>query len=155
MLKNILKYLSLAGVITVVGLGTLFFIQYLQYRNSPEYQTKKFLEEWEKAYREDMYGGDTPEETLQLFIDALKKGDTDIAAKYFIIDEQEKWKTRLSETKDKNLLSNLIAKIEMVKITKKTDEEAYFSLIDKDNIAVSEIIIAKNPYSKKWKIYEM
>ncbi len=49
-----------------------------------------YEEKLERAYREDTYGSTTPEGTLQLFIDALKAGDTDLAAKYFIIEKQRR-----------------------------------------------------------------
>ena len=42
-----------------------------------------------EARRADTYGGDTPQETLDLFIAALEKGDTDLAAKYFVVYKQE------------------------------------------------------------------
>ncbi|MCX6713260.1 MAG: hypothetical protein NTY66_03585 [Candidatus Vogelbacteria bacterium] len=45
-----------------------------------------------KAYRADTYGSTTPEGTLALFIDALKKGDADLAAKYFVVEKQPEYK---------------------------------------------------------------
>src|SRR3989344_3454170 len=45
--------------------------------------------EYEARYLNDTYGSTTPEGTLQLFIDALKKNDIDLAVKYFVIDDQE------------------------------------------------------------------
>lgn len=38
----------------------------------------------------DTYGGKTPQETLQMYIDAVEKGDYELASKYFIEDYQ--WK---------------------------------------------------------------
>lgn len=38
----------------------------------------------------DTYGGKTPQETLQMYIDAVEKGDYALASKYFIGDNQEK-----------------------------------------------------------------
>src|SRR6266403_2009295 len=38
----------------------------------------------EAAYKNDPYGGATPEETLKLFIDALEKKDYALASKYFV-----------------------------------------------------------------------
>ena len=37
----------------------------------------------------DTYGGKTPQETLQMYIDAVEKGDYELASKYFIGDYQE------------------------------------------------------------------
>ena len=41
-----------------------------------------------KLYENDHYGGKTPEETLALFVEALKKKDYKLAAKYYV---PEKW----------------------------------------------------------------
>lgn len=38
----------------------------------------------------DTYGGKTPQETLQMYIDAVEKGDYELASKYFIGGNQEK-----------------------------------------------------------------
>lgn len=37
----------------------------------------------------DVYGGKTPAETLQMFIDALKQGDYALASKYCVLDMQQ------------------------------------------------------------------
>ena len=52
---------------------------------------------YEEAMSNDTYGGKTPEETLQLFTEALQKGDVDLASKYFELpqENQNKWKTGL------------------------------------------------------------
>ncbi|MDD2935182.1 MAG: hypothetical protein PHX25_01785 [Candidatus Pacebacteria bacterium] len=54
-------------------------------------------EELDEYYRKvdelkasDIYGGKTPEETLQLYIEALKTGDMELASKYFRLEDQEK-----------------------------------------------------------------
>lgn len=56
----------------------------------------RLAEEFEKAAQEDYeraladtYGGKTPQETLQLYINAVEKGDYDLASKYFVLDKQE------------------------------------------------------------------
>ena len=41
------------------------------------------LQAAEERQRQDVYGGNTPEETLQLFITALEKDDLELASKYF------------------------------------------------------------------------
>jgi hypothetical protein len=39
---------------------------------------------------EDTFGGKTPEETLRMYIDALKAGDMELASKYFRLEDQER-----------------------------------------------------------------
>lgn len=55
---------------------------------------KKALEKIEEdAYQKmmaDTYGGKTPEETLNMYIDAVEKGDYELASKYLIEENQEK-----------------------------------------------------------------
>ncbi len=73
-------FLALAGLIA----------NSLYYRWSAERGLKAWVE-WEKQTNEqsyadamaDTYGGETPYETLSLYIDAVKKGDYELASKYF------------------------------------------------------------------------
>ena len=51
---------------------------------------KKAEQEDYKRAMADTYGGKTPQETLQMYIDAVEKGDYELASKYFIGDNQEK-----------------------------------------------------------------
>ena len=46
----------------------------------------------EEPYRNDKYGGKTPEETFDMFIAALEEGDVELASKYFVIKKQESWR---------------------------------------------------------------
>ncbi len=59
------------------------------------------LRELEQALREardadyrrmmaDIYGGKTPQETLQMYIDAVEAGDYELASKYFVEEGREK-----------------------------------------------------------------
>ena len=48
----------------------------------------------------DTYGGKTPQETLQMYIAAVEKGDYELASKYFIGEKQEKWRKELIEIKN-------------------------------------------------------
>lgn len=56
-------------------------------------QTAEFLKKLEeddyKAAMADTYGGKTPQETLQMYIDAVEKRDYELASKYFIGGKQE------------------------------------------------------------------
>jgi len=68
------------------------------------YKTKVFLNKiykQEQSYKNDTYGGKTPEETYQMFLTALKAKDIELASKYFVLEEQERYKQALQEV-DKN-----------------------------------------------------
>src|SRR3989344_2512080 len=95
------------GIVVVIGGGFFVWEKYF----SPEAKSRRQMEkqyeaymEWEKRYldalKQDTYGGKTPEETLQMFIEALKKEDIELASKYFIIDTQnlrEEWRKTLEK----------------------------------------------------------
>ena len=48
----------------------------------------------------DTHGGKTPQETLAMYIDAVEKGDYELASKYFIGDYQEKELERFNQAAD-------------------------------------------------------
>ncbi|MSU75415.1 MAG: hypothetical protein EXS55_02800 [Candidatus Magasanikbacteria bacterium] len=51
----------------------------------------------------DTIGGQTPQETLQLYIDAVEKGDYEMASKYFVIDKQSEELESLKRAPKKNI----------------------------------------------------
>ena len=79
------------------------------------WEAKRLQAQWEKPYREDKYGGKTPEETYDMFLDALRKGDTTLASKYFEIEDKEGWKKTFEEYKNQNILINFVKEVETIK----------------------------------------
>lgn len=63
-------------------------------------------------YKNDKYGGKTPEETFDLFLDALRKEDIDLASKYFVIPKRDNWEKSLEEYKKTKLLASFILELE-------------------------------------------
>src|SRR3989338_5338672 len=61
------------------------------------WQTQRELDKLEAPYRNDKIGGQTPEETFDMFIAALKKEDIELASKYFVIKKQDYWRKTLGE----------------------------------------------------------
>lgn len=80
------------------------------------WEANRLQSQWEKPYREDKYGGKTPEETYDMFLDALRKGDTTLASKYFVIERQESWKITLEQYKNQNLLANFTNELGAIKL---------------------------------------
>ena len=154
-MKSVFKFFL--GFLIIAGLGAagIFLLRYLGERGSEEYKVRQELEKINRAYEEDPYGGDTPEETLRLFIDALKAGDMELASKYFVLDKQEEWRNDLLIIKERGLLENMISELESTRLTKESAERAFFTLIDENNLAVAEMIIARNPLNHRWKITEL
>src|SRR3989344_3104367 len=79
-----------AGLILLVGLSEYQFRQDKEaVRRLAEGMAEWENEEYERAMA-DTYGGTTPQETLRLYIEAVEKGDYELASKYFIESNQEK-----------------------------------------------------------------
>jgi len=104
----------------------------------------------EKKYEEDTYGGKTPEETLALFIAALKKGDTDLAAKYFVVDKQEEWREKL----EKANLTAMITDAQKLKLAKKNGDSAFFTIANENKVVEVEVVLGLGQ-NGIWKIIEL
>jgi hypothetical protein len=77
------KKLIWAGVVLAVLILAVIGWQYWQYIHSPYYQQMKAVKMIEAQQKEsDKWGGKTPEETVRLFTEAVKKGDFELASKY-------------------------------------------------------------------------
>lgn len=115
---------------------------------------EKLMQEALEREKNDTYGGFTPEETLRLFIDALKQGDTDLAAKYFALDKQEEWREDLAGIKDKGkgLMDNMIRDLEREKYKNKISDSMVTFSIANDNNEVSLTILVKKVSNNRWKI---
>ena len=127
--------MGVAAGIAVLGLGAMYGIKYFKYRNDPDYRATLEMEKLNKLYAQDTFGGDTPEGTLRLFIDALKNGDTDLAAKYFVLDKQPKWKQDLAKIKEKGMLENMIGDLEKLEKTKEDTIEAFYVTTTNEGVA--------------------
>ena len=113
MFKKISKYVA------IVVLAILVF--YLGAEAG--FQTKYRLEQWktarkmeqfnktvEELFKNDFYGGKTPEETYNLFVTSLKNEDVDLAVKYIILDaeRQRKYFDEFSDKKQKGTLKKYV-----------------------------------------------
>ena len=114
---------------------------------------------YEKAMREDTYGGKTPEETLQMFIEALKREDVELASKYFVLrsdgSSDPKWKEGLIKTKEIRKLQEVINVLSKAKpdLGARISEEYYvFSTRDENGTVTADIDLRINKYSGVWKI---
>lgn len=117
-------------------------------------QTINYYNEMQEKYKNDTYGGATPEETLKLFIAALKAGDTDLASKYFVVEKQEEMATQLANGKQNNTLPLIISDLEKaIKNGKELYTGTYqFVTFDKNNVAEFSFDLTLNSQTKKWKL---
>lgn len=89
------------GIILAVLILAVIGWQYWQYINSPYYQQMKAVKILEKMAKEsDKWGGKTPEETVRLFTEAVKKSDFDLASKYSISSLETEIKDTLNGYKN-------------------------------------------------------
>ena len=107
--------LKFVGIFVVVIIAALAAIYYANYYFSPEQKALRYYADLERQYREDTYGGKTPEETLQLFIDALKAGDIELASKYFVVEERGKKLEFLQKVKVAGNLESMAQDLERPK----------------------------------------
>jgi hypothetical protein len=121
-----------------------------------------FEKTYEEAMKADTYGGKTPEETLQMFIDALKKEDIELASKYFALNTNEKseyyltrkeWEEALRKKKEQGEIKKIIEILSLAKLTFKDNDGAVFKVYNKNNNEVEALIEIKlNKFSDVWKI---
>lgn len=100
--KKGIKYKAVVASLILLGfwIGYEAGIRVYFYEIRPYFQGawyRDYVNAYVQLQLNDFTGGDTPEETVDLFIDALKKGDYELASKYFVINEQEKWKKMFDE----------------------------------------------------------
>ncbi len=107
----------------------------------------------EDSYKNDPYGGATPEETLQGFISALKAGDTETAANYFVPEKRGEYKTAINNWKNNNKLDSIIKYLMGASGGKEYLSGQYQIPITDENNNVGVVInINKNKFTGKWLI---
>lgn len=105
--KNVFKSWTGVPVLILVALAVVWVFT----SGLPAFkgwQVKRAYEKLAEPYYKDTYGGKTPEETYDMFIDALKKGDVELASKYFVIEDQENWAKILNQFQVGNSLGAFI-----------------------------------------------
>lgn len=165
--KRFIKFTSTFVLIVLLALSfILLYENYLspeaKFQKQQKENYKKFQDwqaKYEKAMREDTYGGKTPEETLQLFIDALKKEDIDLAAKYFVLntngEQDPKWKEALLKAKESGKLNeiiNLLSKSKPDLGAKISDNDYIFSTRNDRGEVLLDMGLEFNKHSGVWKI---
>jgi hypothetical protein len=119
------------------------------------------LEQYYQAFREDTYGGKTPQETLNMFIEALEKGDIELASKYFAMDDnlsREKWENGLRRAQIEGRISeiiNLCYQFKPDRVQSWNTTTYDFVIIGNDNLVHHTLRMKLNEYSGVWKIVSM
>lgn len=153
--KITLAALIIAGVLIGYEIGIRAYFYYIRpYFSGMAY--RNYVDAYIQLQLNDYIGGDTPEQTVDLFIAALKKGDYGLASKYFVISEQEKRKKMFDEaTKEQN--ENWAKEIESEKnnwhkeIQAENKIEFWYNIGIGENERTHSIILKKN-MNNKWKL---
>ena len=170
------KMLLLAAVGMVFGISGIYIWTnwYPQYKaerairenyNRLAAKEKEYQDQVYKALAEDTYGGKTPEETMKLFAEALRKGDVELASKYFVLDtkmesfgtpdflSREKWRDYIIEVKSRDLLIKMADDIEKSTPIQNPEEGDFgYEILNKDGSVGVLIDMQLNSFSKVWKI---
>ncbi len=183
MLLNLKSWYGVLILVLLAG-GTLWFVlngMGFISNLKENWEARRLQYQWEKPYREDKYGGKTPEETYDLFLAALRKEDVVLASKYFVVDEQDTWLKTLEEYRKQHLLPNFVKELENTRkiwtklpasddvLFENTVSYEYKVLVAKDseaNFNGQKIIIPSgnytnsttfelNTYTKVWKIHDL
>jgi len=82
----------LAVLVWYLGAEVGFQVRYHLHLWENDRAMEKFNKAIEEMFSEDIDGGETPEQTFNLFVDALKNNDVDLAVKYFVLDVERRQK---------------------------------------------------------------
>ena len=114
-------------------------------------------QQFEEAMKNDTYGEKTPEETLRLFVEALRRDDIELAYQYFILKEDgnrdPKWKEGLIKTKGAGKLQEVADSLSKAKPAGSAIEGYYGFVVENSQGEVTaNIELRFNQYSGVWKI---
>jgi hypothetical protein len=117
------------------------------------------------AMANDAWGGQTPEETLQLFITALEAGDVDLAAKYFMLETDEtspdyltrrKWEEGLRKAKEEGRIGEMTAELKKVNLQPSDKNFPGYAVFESPENNRDEVVtfvnMQLNKFSNLWKI---
>jgi len=164
------RVLIVFGIVILAAGGVFAFIYFnpeaRREREEAE-DTRRFLNNLEALKQEsarDIYGGQTPEETLNLFIAALRSGDVVAAAKFFEGEPDfdtgylswEKFERELRRIQTDGNVMEFADDLEEYDRTSTDDMGiGYFTYLDDDGEGSFQLVIRRNQYSGIWKIEDI
>ena len=153
----------LAAVVVATTGGYFVWSKYFKYDLEKVYQEEE--QKYIAAMTADTYGGKTPQETLDMFVDALRKEDIELASKYFMLDTDSGSKNYLSHDGDRALLelaktenrlgeiSNVLSRAVLSSDQPTWDKALLFYVVyDQNQNLIADVSLRFNKYSQVWKI---
>ncbi len=157
-MKNKTTIILIIIITTLLAIGAFLFAeknQKIEFSENPtftsEKQMQRYYKKLEEAYKQDTYGGKTPEETIKLFVDALKAGDIELASKYFVVEKQGEMLEQFKAAKNKSL-DLLINDLEKNKTGVNMGNKYRFRTYDDNGVAEFSFDLIFNESTKIWKI---
>ncbi len=122
-----------------------------------EYLNRKHLAEFEaleEAYRMDTNGGETPEETLDLFVAALETGDAGLAASYFVPEKRGEMEKTVKNWIRNNRVEFIVSLLNKIVFDQKEIKDGRYLVeaVNDDKEVELSVTFFKNPNSQKWLI---
>ena len=149
-MNSVTKYKFFGGLILILFLGTSVIYGIRFYRDRTDLKALADYDAYVDKFKNDNVGGKTPEETLKMFVAALKKGDVELAASYFSLDDKgsrQKWVDMLNKNKDD--FSRIADLIKDAKFDSSLyDGQAWYGIIDSGNKKLIGLILN----NQVWKI---
>jgi len=111
--KKVIKYpVIIISILAVIYLGAEAGYQ-IRYKLElwEEYKSaEKFNQAIIDMFKNDTYGGETPEKTFNMFVEALKNEDVDLAVKYFVLDpdRRENYRKEFNDLKAQGKLDEYV-----------------------------------------------
>ena len=146
-------------LIAVVSYIAGILVKYRLDTRKADKSVERFQGALEEPYKNDTYGGKTPEETWAMFLDALKKGDIDLASKYYAVNKQEIMRNKLNSKKQNGQIQEWIKELETLEKDEQqplSKEKSYYfyNYFNEEfqQVLSSPVIFYLNPYTKVWKI---
>lgn len=167
------RYFIILVIFLILGLTASWLIWYFsvearqarQYKENAEILARRIQEQVEE-YAADTYGGETPEETYGMFLQALKMKDIDLASKYFILDKQKKYKQFFTDIKNNNKWDEMIEDLfnpDNQKGEMKENSTYVIRVFNTENYLIAQAVLKislnlagteQKPLSGIWKIVE-
>lgn len=160
-----IKYKKTIIIIAVIIALPLMFVLWGTFK---QWQMRRGVEKFAQALKQleqddyrramaDAYGGKTPQETLQMYIDAVEKGDFELASKYIITSkQQEEFEGLLNIKDDKKFLDKYLGDLKKSKPDGDIKEDVFRmkAVVDKEEGPYYFIRFIKYP-NGIWKISEI
>ena len=149
-MNSVTKYKFFGGLILILFLGTSVIYGIRFYRDRTDLKALADYDAYVDKFKNDTVGGKTPEETLKMFVAALKKGDVELASQYFSLDDKgsrQKWVDMLNKNKEDFLrVADLIKDAKFY--SSLHDGQAWYGIIDSGNKKLIGLILN----NQVWKI---